>query len=163
MSSSPSRSTAFSAPWQNPNRYLFAFFHFHSMVRLNSKMTSFLFVWFFFCFCFLFFYLLINSRSGLLVGIRWSFCISKSQRILWILSSLTDSDLCIYHLLCSHISQYFTIFHIAQFPLDHLSRSIVPSFVFLLINSLIIWSTVWYLSSILYLLFCYVLSIFTLM
>ena len=43
------------------------------------------------------FFLLINIRFGLLAGIRWSVCISKSQRILWVSFSRMHSDLCIYH------------------------------------------------------------------
>ena len=39
------------------------------------------------------------TRSGRLVEIRWSICISKSQRILGVSSSRTDSGLCIYYLL----------------------------------------------------------------
>ena len=44
-----------------------------------------------------FFFLLINTWSGLLTGIRWSACISKSKRILCDSFFRTDSDLCIYH------------------------------------------------------------------
>ena len=40
------------------------------------------------------FFLLINSRSGLLVVIRWSVFILKSQRILCISFSKTDTGLC---------------------------------------------------------------------
>ena len=44
------------------------------------------------------FFLLINTRSCLLTGIRWSVCISKSQRILCVSFSRTDSGSWIYHL-----------------------------------------------------------------
>ena len=40
-------------------------------------------------------FLVIISRSGLLVGIRWFFCISKFQRILCVSFSWTDSGFCI--------------------------------------------------------------------
>ena len=43
-----------------------------------------------------FFFLLINSRSNLLAGIRWSVCISKSQRTFFVSVSRTDFGLCIY-------------------------------------------------------------------
>ena len=46
----------------------------------------------------LFFLLLIISRSDRLAEIRWSVCISKSQRNLCVLFSRTDFALCIYHL-----------------------------------------------------------------
>ena len=39
----------------------------------------------------------IITRSGRLAGIRWSICITKSQKILYISLSRTDSGLCIYH------------------------------------------------------------------
>ena len=32
-----------------------------------------------------FFFLLINTKPGLLVGIRWPICIGKFQRILWVI------------------------------------------------------------------------------
>ena len=44
-------------------------------------------------------FLLIIIRSGRLVEIRWSVCVSKSQRSLCFSFSGTDSGLCIYHLL----------------------------------------------------------------
>ena len=44
------------------------------------------------------FFLLINTKSGLLAEIWWSFHISKSHRILCILFSRTDSGFYIYHL-----------------------------------------------------------------
>ena len=46
---------------------------------------------------FLFFFQL--SRSGRLAVIRWSVCISKSKRTLWVSFSRMDSWLCIYYLL----------------------------------------------------------------
>ena len=44
------------------------------------------------------FFSLICCRSGLLAGIRWSICLSKSQRILCFSITRTDSCFCIYHL-----------------------------------------------------------------
>ena len=44
-------------------------------------------------------FLLTITRSSSLAEIRWSVCISKSQRIVYILFSRTDSGLYIYHLL----------------------------------------------------------------
>ena len=44
----------------------------------------------------LFFFLLTITRSGLLPGIRWSVCISKSKIILCISFFRSDSGLCIY-------------------------------------------------------------------
>ena len=44
-----------------------------------------------------FYFLLIISWSGLQAEIRWSVCISKSQRILCVSFSRTGSVLCIYH------------------------------------------------------------------
>ena len=49
-------------------------------------------------FFFFFFFLLTNTRSGSLAEIRWSVFISKSERILCVSFSRTDSGLCIYHL-----------------------------------------------------------------
>ena len=45
------------------------------------------------------FLLIISTRSGCLAEIRWSVCISKSQRTLYVSFSRTDSGLCIYHLI----------------------------------------------------------------
>ena len=44
------------------------------------------------------FFLLVKIRSGFLVWIRWSVCISKSQSMLYLSFSRTDSSLCNYHL-----------------------------------------------------------------
>ena len=44
------------------------------------------------------FFFLLSTRSGRLAEIRWSVCISKSQRRLWVSFSGTDSRLCLYHL-----------------------------------------------------------------
>ena len=44
------------------------------------------------------FFFLIITRSGRLAKIRWSVCISKSQRSLCVSFSRTDVGLCVYHL-----------------------------------------------------------------
>ena len=67
----------FSFLWQDPSicLFVFAFFYFHSLVCQNGKIhktaDSLTF-------------LLINTRTGLLARIRWSVCISESQRMLWV-------------------------------------------------------------------------------
>ena len=45
-----------------------------------------------------FFFLLIIIRSGLLAGIRWSICMLKSHRNLWVSFSRIGAGLCIYYL-----------------------------------------------------------------
>ena len=78
---------------------LVAFFYFHSVVCRNGKVNysagSVFFV-----------FLLTITRTGRLAEIKWSVCISKSQRSLCISFSKTDSGLCIYHFL--HSSQWIT-------------------------------------------------------
>ena len=59
-----------------------------------------------------FIYSLIITRSGLLGGIKWSICISKSQRIFCVAFSRTDSDLCIYHLV---VWSNFKLLHNSSF------------------------------------------------
>ena len=60
-------------------------------------------------------FLLIIIKSGLLAGIRWSVCISKSHRSLCESFSRTVAGLCIYHLLVwsnlnfLHISEWITL------------------------------------------------------
>ena len=68
--------------------FFILFFYFYSMICLDSKIhrsADSLF-------------LLTITRSGLLAGISWSVCISKSQRILCISFSKTDFCLYIYYL-----------------------------------------------------------------
>ena len=67
---------------------LFAFFHFHSVVNLYSKIHIDRFL-----------FLFNKTKSGLLAWIVWSICTSKYKRILCISFSWTDSDLCVYYLL----------------------------------------------------------------
>ena len=84
---------------------LFTFFQFYSVVSRDYKVDN---------FADFLFYLLIIIRSGLLVEIRWSVCISKSHRILCVSFSRIGAGLCIYHLLAwlnlnfLHISQWIT-------------------------------------------------------
>ena len=68
--------------------HLFAFFYFHSMVDLKSKIYS-----------IRSFFLLIKNRSDLLARSKWSVYISKLQKIPFFSFSQTDSFLCHYHLL----------------------------------------------------------------
>ena len=70
------------------------------------------FVFFFFCY---YFFFLSITRSGHLVVIKWSACISKKK--MCVLFSSTNSGLCIYHLFvwsnlnCLHDSQWITFSH----------------------------------------------------
>ena len=87
--------------FQFPNKVkllilLFAFCQFYFAVSRDSKIhysaSSLSFFFFFF-----FFFLSFIIRSGHLAEIRWSVCMSKSQRSLCVSFSRTDSGLCIYH------------------------------------------------------------------
>ena len=84
---------------------LFTFFLFYPVVCRDSKVDYFASSLF----------LLIIIKSGLLAGIRWSVCISKSHRSLCESFSRTGAGLCIYHLLVwsnwnfLHISQWITL------------------------------------------------------
>ena len=134
--------------------YLFAFFHFYSVVCWNSKiykMTSF----------YQFFFLLINNRSVLLIRIGRSVCISKSQRILLALFSQTNPGLWIYHLsVCSRCNPW----HNSQ-RITFSTRSFIVlySFCVYLLYLLIMQSTASSLSPChLHLLICCVLSVFPL-
>ena len=106
-----------------------------------------------------YFLLLIILRSGLRTEIRWSVCISKSHRSLWVSFSRTGAGLCIYHLLAwsnlnfLHNSQWIT------FP----TQSVLYSFCVNLLHSLIMWLMVSSRSPhSRHLLFCCVLSILAL-
>ena len=57
------------------------------------------------------FLLLIMMRSGLLAGIRWSVCISKSHRSLCVAFSMVGAWLCIYHLF---VWSNWNFLHISQ-------------------------------------------------
>ena len=108
-----------------------------------------------------FFFFFSLSRSGLLTGIKWSVCISKSQRMFCISFSRADSSSCIYHqavgsnFLFLHNSLWFT------FPTK--SYLVLYSLCASLLHSLIMWLIVSFiLSHNLHLLFSYVLLIFSL-
>ena len=108
-----------------------------------------------------FLFLLIIIRSGRLVKIRWSVCISKSQRSLCVSFSRRDSGLCTYHLFIwsnldfLHISQWITL------PTQ--SCVVLYSFCVNLLHSLIMWLIVLSRSpDNLHLLFCCILSILAL-
>ena len=131
---------------------LFTFFQFYSVVSLNSKVDSFANPFFFF---------LIIIRSGLLVEVRGSVCMPKSNRSLCVPFSNTDTGLCIYHLFVwsnlnfLHISQWITL--LTQ------SCLILYSFCANLLHSLIMWFMISSLSlHSPHLLFCCVLSILAL-
>ena len=98
--------------------YLFLFLHsFHlTLWSAETAKSSILQV-------LLFFFLLIFIRSGRLVEIWWSICIS-----LCVSFSRTDSGLCIYHLF---VWSNFNFLHIS-FLVDHLAHQVVPSFIFFL-------------------------------
>ena len=108
-----------------------------------------------------FFFWLTIIRSGLLAGISWSVCTLKSHRSLCLSFSRTGAGLSIYHLLAwsnlnfLYISQWIN--------LSTQSCLVLYSFCANLHYSLIMWLIVSFLSpQSLYLLFCCVLSILTL-
>ena len=85
---------------------LFAFFQFYSVVRSDSQVLN--------LECFIFFNLIIK-KSCRLVEIRWSACMSKSDKCFCVSFSGTDAGLCIYHLFVKlnldflHNSQWITM------------------------------------------------------
>ena len=106
-------------------------------------------------------FLLIIIRSGLVVEIRWSVCMSKSHRSLCVLFSSTGAGWCIYH---SFVWSNLNFLHISQWiTLPIQSCLVLYSFWVNLLHSLIIWLMVLTLSPhSLHLLFCCVLSILAL-
>ena len=64
--------------------FLFAFFQFYSVINWDSEVYNSASL----------FFLLIIKRSGRLAEIRWSVCISKSQRSLCVSFSRRESGLC---------------------------------------------------------------------
>ena len=108
------------------SRYL-SFFQFYSVVSQDSKVDNFANSLF----------LLIIIRSGLLVAIRRSVCMSNCHRSLCLSFSMTDAGLCIYHSLgwsnlnFLHISQWITL------PTQ--SCLVLYSFSADLLHSLIMW------------------------
>ena len=107
-----------------------------------------------------FFFLLINTRSGILTGIRWSVCISKSQRRFCVLFSKTNSGLCIYHFL---VRSNFNLLHNSQWMTFHILLCLVLYWFYArLLHSLIMGLTISSLSlNNLHLLFFRIISIFT--
>ena len=104
---------------------------------------------------------LIIIRSCRLAEIRWSVCMSKTHRSLYVSFSRTGAGLCIHHLFVwsnlnfLHISQWITL------PTQ--SCLVLYSFCANLLHSLTMWLIVSSLSPHnLYLLFCCVLSILAL-
>ena len=132
---------------------LFPFFQFYSVVSRNNKihnLANSLFS-------------LTTKRSGILAGIRWSVCMSKSH---WSMCecvsfSRTGIGLCTYHLI---VWSNFNLLHISQWiTLPTQSCLVLYSFCANLLHSLIIWLIVSPLSpNNLDLLFCCVLSILAL-
>ena len=110
---------------------------------------------------FFFLLLLFIMRSGLLAGIRWSVCMSKSHRSLCESFSRTSAGLCIYHLF---VWSNWNILHISLLiTLTIQSCLALYSFRTNFVHSLIMWLIVSSLSPhSLHLLFCCVLSILTL-
>ena len=110
-------------------------------------------------FSFFFSLLLIRTRPGCLVMIRGSVCISKSQKILFVSFSRTNSGLCIYHLA---VCPNFKFLHNSQwisFPTQ--LCLVLYSLSAILLHLLIMWLIVSSLSPHnLHLLFCYVLLLF---
>ena len=143
------------------SRYLSLFSHSFSFILWSAGTAkSMLLQIFLFLFCFVF--LSIIMRSGLRAEIRWSVCMLKSHRSLWVSFSRTGAGLCIYHLLVwsslnfLHISQWITL------PTQ--SCLALYSFCANLLHPLIMWLMVSSLSPhSLHLIFCWVLSILALM
>ena len=135
--------------------FFLTFFQFYSVVSRDSKVDNFAISLFFF------FFLLIIIRSDLLAEIRWSVCMSKFQRSLCVLFSMTGAGLCIYHLL---VWSNLNFLHISRWTtLPTQSCIVLYSFCANLLHSLIMWLMVSSLSPhSLHLLFCCVLSILAL-
>ena len=105
--------------------------------------------------------LLIIIRSGLLVDIRGSVCMSMSHRSLWVSFSRTDAGLCIHLLLMWSNLNFLHISYWITLPTQ--SCLVLYSFCANLLHSLIMWLIVSSLSPhSRHLLFCWVLSILAL-
>ena len=105
--------------------------------------------------------LLTITRPCRLAEIKWSICISKSQRSMFVSFPATDSGLCIYHLLLS--SNLIFSLNSQRITLQIYLCLVSYSFCASLLHSLIMWMIVSFLSSHdLYLLICCVLSILAL-
>ena len=102
-------------------------------------------------------FLFIIIRSGRLAEIRWSACMSKSQRSLCVLFFRTGAGLCIYHLFVwpnlnfLYISQWITLTTEPCLVLYSFCANLLHSLMWLMVSSLSLHS--------LHLLFCCVLSI----
>ena len=105
--------------------------------------------------------LLTLTKSARLAKIRWPVCISKSQRMLYVSFSRTDSGLCIYHLF---VWSNLNFLHNSQWITFRTQLCLVLySFGAYLLHSFIMWLIVSFLSPHnLHLLFCCVLSILAL-
>ena len=82
-------------------------------------------------------FLLIIIRSSCLAEIRWSICISKSQRSLCVSFTRTDSGLCIFHLF---VWSNFNILHSGSLGAPSRASSYIPSLLIRFIRLLIDWS-----------------------
>ena len=132
---------------QARSKYL-TFFQFYSLVKQNPHFHQFFFV-------------LIITRSGRLVEIRWSVCISKPQRSLCVSFSRTDSRLCVYHLFVWSNLNFWQNSEWITFPTQ--LCLVLYSLCANLLHSLIMWLIVSSLSTYnQHLLFCCILSILAL-
>ena len=103
-------------------------------------------------------FFVIITWLSFLVGIRWSVCISKSQRILF---TQTDSGLYIYHLVGESNFSFLYNSQWITFPTQ--SCLVLYFFLTSYLHSLISWVMISSFSSLnLYLLFCRILSILAL-
>ena len=102
--------------------FLFIFFQFYSVFSRDSKVNNFANALFF---------LLIISRSGLLVEIRWSVCMSKPHRSLCVSFSWAYAGLCIYYLF---VWSNFNFLHTSQWTtLPTQSCLVLCSFIIIII------------------------------
>ena len=82
-------------------------------------------------------FLLISRRLKFLIGISESIWISKSQRILSVSFSMTDSDLCRYHLV---VWSNFNLLHNSQWIIFLVQSCLV---LYSFCASLLYWFTIW--------------------
>ena len=107
---------------------------------------------------FFFFLLTITCRSGRQAEVKWSVCISKSQRILIISFSNADSELCLYHLFiwsnsnCLHNSQWITLPTLSCLDLYSFGANLLLSLVKWLIVSFLSPHNIYFVASCLLLL-----------
>ena len=79
------------------------------------------------------FFLFIITRSVLLVGIRWPFCIAGFQRILYLIFQYG------FWFVRIPFGSMVKFQFLAQFHVDHLSNPVVPSLIGLLLNADVLW------------------------